>query len=480
VHRPASAQDFFFALMRESQGDRTDQLDARDRWIRTLHIVGREEVLFELDMLLRGVERFFDMRPLFGEQGPPQDHDFGDELRAARDALHRGVHLSRRLMVQKHEQAMLFRSFVEGAVADERARERLGAEMRGQRTPEESLFLLRGGLVAHRGILDHLLSVEGAPQSLFLDVGRALRHELFASRYFCPPATFEFRSEYDRVGSVKLLEALRGASDEKKRRAFAVALLAAFRTLRGLRYVPAFPSPHTRRVLVVLALTRADLGALVGLLEGDLPRLCATVDGVGTAAAAGRTAAALLRRELERTPPILQEPLVDRAQLDLQRDRLGEATKAAIGILAEELDAGLSRSSLFDAIDGRLEESTRLREDLCVFRDLCLRTAGELDAPGGSTTTAGALRRFALEFRDVGYQLLRHRDRELFDRFLALLDAWGTRDATRSDRLRDDCRRFADILDRAIENVGKRAELRKVPVDHGAVQAALARFLQSR
>jgi hypothetical protein len=108
--------------------------------------------------------------------------------------------------------------------------------------------------------------------------------------------------------------------------------------------------------------------------------------------------------------------------------------------------------------------------------------AAELDAPGASTATATAiaLRRFALEFRDVGYQLLRHRDRELFDRFLALLDAWGTSDGGRADRLRDDCRRFADILDHAIDNVGKRAELRKVPVDHEAVRTALARHLQSR
>jgi hypothetical protein len=201
---------------------------------------------------------------------------------------------------------------------------------------------------------------------------------------------------------------------------------------------------------------------------------------VGGAAAASRAAAALLRGVLDRTPPILKEPLVDRAQLDTQRDRLAEAAKAAIGILAEELDSGLSRSALFDAIDARLEESRRLREDLCVFRDLCLRTAGELDAPGGSTGTAGALRRFALEFRDVGYQLLRHRDRELFDRFLALLDAWEARDGARADRLRDDCRRFADVLDRAIDNVGKRAELRKVPIDHEAIRAALARYLQSR
>ena len=178
------------------------------------------------------------------------------------------------------------------------------------------MFLLRSGLAAHQGILDHLLRVDFAPQSVFLDVGRALQHELFVSRYFCPPAALEFRGEYDRVSSVRLLEALRQTYEDKKRRAFALALLGAFRSLRSLRYVPAPPTPHTRRVLIILALVRSELQALVGYLESDLARMIATVEGVGAAAAAGRAAAVPIRAALERLPPILADPLTDRAQID--------------------------------------------------------------------------------------------------------------------------------------------------------------------
>src|SRR5207253_1916378 len=220
-------------------------------------------------------------------------------LMAAPDALHRSVHLSRKLIEQRQEQALLFRSFVEGSLADDRARARLGAELREQRTPEESLFLLRTGLVAHQGILDHLLRLDGAPQSLFLDVGRALQHELFVSRYFCPPAALEFRAEYDRIGSVLLLEGLRLLDDEKKRKAFALGLLASFRALRSLRYVPSPPAAHTRRVLVILALVRSELHALIGYLESDLPRL---YPGAGAPVAAGKAAAQKIREVLASVP----------------------------------------------------------------------------------------------------------------------------------------------------------------------------------
>src|SRR5205085_1472730 len=86
VERRSFAQDFFFELMRDSQRVRAVYLAERERWIRSLEISGREEVLFELEMLLRGIDRFFNLRNLFGERLPPADRDFREELKAARDA----------------------------------------------------------------------------------------------------------------------------------------------------------------------------------------------------------------------------------------------------------------------------------------------------------------------------------------------------------------------------------------------------------
>src|SRR5439155_1235696 len=160
------AQDFFFELMRDSQRVRAVYLAERERWVRSLEISGREEILFELEMLLRGLDRFFNLRNLFGDLQPPPERDWKEELKAARDALH---------------------------------------------------------------LLD----------------------------------------------------------DEKKRRAFALGLLASFRALRSLRYVPSPPAAHTRRVLVILALVRSELHALVGYLESDLPRL---YPGAGAPVAAGKAA----------------------------------------------------------------------------------------------------------------------------------------------------------------------------------------------
>ncbi|HWE23375.1 MAG TPA: hypothetical protein VG496_05485, partial [Myxococcales bacterium] len=141
------------------------------------------------------------------------------------------------------------------------------------------------------------------------------------------------------------------------------------------------------------------------------------------------------------------------------------------------------RQVLFESIEERVEASQRLRFDLCVFRDLCRDGAERLAAANASVAMVQPLRRFALEFRDVAYQLLRHSDRELFDRFLEIIQTWGA-DALddtpdRVQRVREDCRRFAEVLERAVENVSKRADLKDRPLDERQVREALARRLSA-
>ena len=160
-----------------------------------------------------------------------------------------------------------------------------------------------------------------------------------------------------------------------------MALLASFRALRSLRYVPSPPVPHTRRVLVILALVRSELHALVGYLEGDLPRLS---PAAGLVAAAGKAAAEKIRQVLATIPPLLAQPLIDRAQLDLQRDKLAEATKLCVGILANALDPAMGHYALFEDDAARTDQSERLRMDLWIFREMCRYTAHALEQPAAT------------------------------------------------------------------------------------------------
>ena len=87
-------RDFFFEVMKDSQRLRAGYLAERERWLRELAVDGREEILFEFEMLMRGLERYFNVHnlPLDGRQNL-MGRDFRGELRAVRDAVGRTVQL---------------------------------------------------------------------------------------------------------------------------------------------------------------------------------------------------------------------------------------------------------------------------------------------------------------------------------------------------------------------------------------------------
>ena len=222
------AKDFFLELMKDSQHLRASYQAERERWMSSLEVEGREETLFEFEMLLRGLDRYFNPH-LLTSAGEPNlmAREFSGHLAVLRDTLNRGVHLSRLLIAPSAESGFLFRQYLEGQIADDRARAKLMSDLLEQRGPEQSLFLLRSGFVAVRGLVDALLKLDRAPYSVFNDLGVLLERELAHNKYFRPSVAFDFRPEYDRIGSVRVLDLLRKIEPERVRRLLAVAFLAA-------------------------------------------------------------------------------------------------------------------------------------------------------------------------------------------------------------------------------------------------------------
>src|SRR5262249_9665602 len=60
---PRLARDYFRELLRDSQPHPGLSAE-RERWLRGCRVEGREERLFEFEMLLRGIERYFKLHNL--------------------------------------------------------------------------------------------------------------------------------------------------------------------------------------------------------------------------------------------------------------------------------------------------------------------------------------------------------------------------------------------------------------------------------
>jgi len=477
--RARFARDFFFELMKDSQRLRSGYLAERERWLRSLAVDGREEILFEFEMLLRGVERYFNLHNLpLDDQGPVVSRDFSEELRAIRDAVNRAVRLARFLLDPPSDRRLVFRKYLESRIADDRIRRELIEAELEQSTPQESLFLIRSGFIALRGVLDNVQRLDHAGYQLFADVGQLALREIALNKYFKPFRPLEFRQEYDRIKNVRILEIVRRV-DPPARKPVSIAFLALSRLLHYLRYVSGPDDALTRRSLVIIALVRSEIAALAAFLEGDLAATLAR-QGTEKSAQALRTAQELRKRtartvkgELAFTgapPP---------GAVGRGRDALDEMCRDAMTQLAAIFEPGLTREVLFDATTERIEQARRLRLDLFAFRDLCHWAGPAIGQNAGDAPAAlRSLRSFVAYFRDVSYQLLRYGDYEPFDKFSAIVEETEVVPSgpSQRQRLADDCRVFTETLERLFSAIGRREDLTKVPFDDAEGRALVERF----
>ena len=65
-------RDSYELLMRDTRGMRPDRAHEREKWFAALDLEWKEEVLFELEMLLKGLVCFFNPRNGRGKPAPPK------------------------------------------------------------------------------------------------------------------------------------------------------------------------------------------------------------------------------------------------------------------------------------------------------------------------------------------------------------------------------------------------------------------------
>jgi hypothetical protein len=431
-------------------------------------------------MLLRGLERYFNLHNLpLEDEGAVVSREFTDELRSVRDAVNRAIRLARFLLDPPSDRRLVFRKYLESRVADDRVRRELIEAELEQSTPQESLFLLRQGFVALRGVLDQIQRLDHANYQLFADLGQLALWHIALNKYFKPFRPLEFRPEYDRIKNVRVLELVKGL-DPATRKPISTAFLGLFRMLHYLRYVPGPEEAFTRRSQVVLALVRSEIAALAAFLEGDLAASLARV-GPEKSARAVRVAQDLrkdtskvVKRELafSGTPPT---GAVGRA-----RESFAQMCRSAIANLASAFDPTLEAASLFDMGHERREQARRLRQDLYAYRDVCIFAQSALVQPEAEQARKGlaALHAYVAYFRDVSYQLLRYGDFEPFERFAAIINETDKlpEGPVQRARLAQDCRVFAAVVERTFVAVGRREDIAEVPFEPSEAKRLAAKF----
>jgi len=517
--------DGYSELLLQTRGLRREQQQARDAWFASLPLDHKEELLFELEILLKGLACFSNPR---NHPGPPRRApvvaiDFGSHLTYWRDGAARVVYLAR-LLLGHRDRSFVFHRYLETVLPEDAARTKLAREGMSQETPEESLFALRHALTQSLEVADGLLRTPRIPYRLFYALLSITQREIQQNAYFNPLSALEFRPEFDRIASTEVLELIANVPGNDAHRLVALTFLSLFRMLRYVRLMATLaerPTENKRqvagRIYLVLAVLRSDARALSGYLrkrtgtllaegfEEDLfataaPDLAARHDAllslghrlIGIKASLEGIAASIrleLRRSFEHDFPAPDAGFSDeevRLRFRRAASELRPALENKILFLGKALGSGLQESGVLDREAAQRETSDRLRRDVWMFAQIVRAFASKAEhAKGGEDRWEAAagfafVREFLAYFQALGYPLLRASDYPRVDDFMAAMSGLEDADLLDPRRIEQaivESRAFYDFLIALFDEISKRDELKGITFDRRKAAASLKLYL---
>ena len=519
-------RDAYQELLRDTRGLRRDQAQAREQFVARLVAEHKEDLLFELEVLLKGLACFANPR---NHPGPPRRtpvvaQEYRDSLALAREAMGRVTILCRGLQFEA-DRAFVFQRYLETVVPDDSGRARLASAITAQDSPEHSLFYLRHGVTNLLEVTSGVCRLQRVPFRLFYALLGMAQREVARSAFFNPLVALEFRPEFDRISSPRILELMRSVPGEHARRLVALTFLSLFRMLRYLALLEGTVREHegTRRqsgvVYVTLSVLRSDARALTAYLRHSSGRVLAegferdifavsagdmhgrydtlameggrllsmrtTLEGIG----------ANIRLEMRRAfehdfPPPDSIPTLEvlRAAVSRAIRNLRPALQNGILFLGSSLGVRLDEQGVFDDAQARLTLSERLRRDVWMFAQIVRAFAHKgrasaqksIDVTWTGTPPLQFVREFLAYFQAMGYPLLRTADYPRVDAFMAAMggiEETDLLDPERMNRAITECEQFYAFLMDLLQQINKRAELVEVAFDRRAAAESLKLYL---
>ncbi len=521
----AGREDAYDALLAGTRGLRAEQRTTRDEWFQRLTLESKEDILFELEVLLKATACFSNPRNHPGplRRAPIVTQDFREATLVAREGLQRGVQLVRQLLGER-DRAYYFHRYLETVLPEDNLRGRLVREGVEQESPEQSLVVLRHLLASHGEIFDGVLRAQRVPFRLYYALLAGLQREIGHNAYFNPLTALEFRPEFDRIKSVQVLELIRAVPEGEAHRLVALSFLSLFRMLRYLRLLQRISlegatgrrGRATSRAYLVLSVLRSDGRALgdylrrragtqlargyqrelftvprARLLE-QAPALRASGHRLLTIKSSLESVASSLRLELRRAfqheLPALGGGVSEaeqRARLQAAVATLRPALRNAILYLGKSLGVSLEEGGVFDDVAARRETSERLRRDVWMFAQILRAFSAKVEHSDGADRWSAVqgfqyIREFLGYFRAMGYPLLRAGDYPKFEAFMqamAQLEETDLVDPARLQAALRECLGFQSYLTQLFEDISRRDVLEGVSFDRRAAALALKLYL---
>lgn len=235
--RPARREsDAYTDLLTRTREMDADQRVLRDEWYAGLSVRNKEELLFELEVLLKASACFANPRnhPGPARRVPIVAQDFREAAVVLKDGLTRATQIIR-ILLGSRDRVYVFHRYLETVLPEAAQATTLGREWASQAHPEEALIALRQSLTQTVTVLEGLLRAPRVPFRIFYATAAIAEREIAQNAFFNPLRALEFRPEFDTLKSTALLSALGKVPPGKASELVTLTVLSLARQLHYLR-----------------------------------------------------------------------------------------------------------------------------------------------------------------------------------------------------------------------------------------------------
>ncbi len=474
----------------------------RNRWFFSLEVEKKQEKLFELEVLLKGLDRFFnlDNQPI-SDPGQVLSREFSNQLRILRDAVFRVIVLSRILLPDHEARSLHFKNYVETRLASDFQRAQMIERTLSQRTPVESLYVLCHSFINFHEILNNILNLQDQSYFIFHHLEQLISREIAANRFFNPFKAAGFAPHYDVIQSPRISHIVRTIPDSTVKRYTSMSFLMLYKLLRYLSFIPSESADldTLKNSLLIYALIRSEGLQLGALFENELPQQISRAHGIP-----GSTRDDLLKFldpsayqikaeihkifQLELRDAATQEdPNILRTGITRSRGLLTTMFQQIIVRLAQIFEPELEGKDLFRDYISRLEQSLKLRKDVWLFKRIIENLEGVIEEcePNAEHVpiieAVKTLRNFIFYYQNISFQFVRSSDRDDFYSFFQIVDGLPPSAAESPENFepfKHELHSFKLFLETTLSNINNRSELRDLPFGTEEGERLLAQFLK--
>ncbi len=470
----------------------------RNQWLESLSIDGKDRLLFELEMLLKGTERFFNIDNLpISHKEQAIGKNFHNELKILTFIAKRIVSIIRFFIIDESSSAFYFQSYIENRLLADHARDKVIELYLTQSSPRDSLYLLYITFLNLANIYESASQNKKVPFSLYMNLGQITSREISVNKYFSPIPFEPFFDRYDKIHDHNIRGIVSQIADDNLRLKLSVVFLSLFRLLRFMRYIKneSEDFEELKTSILIFTLVNSEAKTLTKFLEEEFLKYKTEVKYREKTVSTIDSLAFQLSIELRKVFDQILKDSVEIGNLtklkvivDSAKGILSNFIQQSIILLAQSFDPYIKGKEIFPDFISKVEQSLRLREDIWLFKSVVEffeQNTNENGSMGSYSMEElfNIVRDYIYYFQDIGFSLVRYSDHEGFEGFFDRLSMFRDEDLLNKfklSELRKTMHNLKIYLETTLGHIENRAELKNIPPDLKHLNAILSQFISKK